>query len=166
MDLLNSLPNLINFVASLPPEFYITIASALGVTGIVEAIKHWADIQGPRVLMLLTLALSCVAAGLEYVMTDASNDPTAFGSYTTLIVGAATILYRFVTQPSLQYARTIRDKRRAERNDRIQSILENAMPAADFLEDELPTSTHLDPEPVAAPAAAAQTSAEKPVGAF
>lgn len=75
------------------------IASALGVSVLTQAIKNWLDLNSPKLILFLTIGLSFISVAILYFTYYAGQNPEILGSKTALVLGIATILYRYLVQP-------------------------------------------------------------------
>ena len=83
-------------VSVLPPDFFILLAGALGVNGLVQAAKKWLDLQNDKVIVMLTLTVSALAAAIPYFILEATKNPSAYGEYTLEILAICTVTYRVI----------------------------------------------------------------------
>lgn len=97
---LTSILHLLNWIISIPSmmpaDGWALLGSALGVSVVMQALKHWIDDEvDPRIIVTLTTILSGIGASLVFVISQLSQNPTVLGSDTATILGIATLLYRF-----------------------------------------------------------------------
>lgn len=86
-------------INSLPPEVWLAVLGGV-VSVVTQAAKKWLDLQSPRVVMALTTALSVVATAVPSLLSAVSHDPTILGQHAAIVIGIATLAYRYIIQPA------------------------------------------------------------------
>lgn len=84
---------------SIPHSFWVALGASGIISVVLQFIKHWLEELSPKVLMTLLTTFSFGAAAINYLLGNASTNPTLLGQQTASLVGLATILYRFVIGP-------------------------------------------------------------------
>jgi hypothetical protein len=90
----------INGFTSIPVEVWAALATAIGISGIVQTIKHKiGDGLSDKTLAGILTALSAVGAATDYLLGQAAQNPSVLGAHTAALVGLATLAYRFIVKP-------------------------------------------------------------------
>lgn len=90
---------ILNNILNAPTEVWIAIGGMIGVSAILQGLKHWFSLQSDKVITALLTALSFVAATFDYLNQAVATNPSILGAKTAAIVGGATVSYRFVVKP-------------------------------------------------------------------
>lgn len=107
----------IDALGSIPASAWGAIGAALGISVILEGLKHKLSLQSDKVITFLLGALSFMAAAIDYLTQASLANPTILGQETVAIVGLATILYRYVVKPLTNLVKDAKEYR--QRKDRI-----------------------------------------------
>lgn len=96
---------IINYLLNQPSSTYTTLLSFLGgstlVATILQVLKHKLNIAEAKSLVTFLLGfLSFLAAFANYILSATSQNPTALGKNTALIVAGAVFIHRFAVSPS------------------------------------------------------------------
>lgn len=129
-----------NVLSEVPTGAYLASGGALAVSLLLEALKKWTNLQSDKMITFLLMALSFGASALEYLMTAIAANPGILGTHTAVLMGLATVLYRYIVKPSrtlLQDAKAFRSTTLTNTVAPIQSapLPQAAVPATIQIED-------------------------------
>jgi hypothetical protein len=91
--------NVTSLISSLPPEVWFVILGGV-VSVVTQAAKKWLNLQSPKVILTLTSTLSLLVTIIPSLLASVSHNPSVLGQHAVLVIGAATLLYRYVIQPA------------------------------------------------------------------
>lgn len=95
----------INYLLNQPTSTYTTLLSFLGgstlVATVLQLLKHKLNIAEAKSLVTFLLGfLSFLAAFANYILSATSQNPTALGKNTALIIAGAVFVHRFAVSPT------------------------------------------------------------------
>lgn len=90
---------LIDWMINIDPSFWVILGSAIGVSSITQALKHWLSLESPKVIILLTTGISAILVAIQYFTYYAAQNPAILGENTAVMLGISTLAYRFLVQP-------------------------------------------------------------------
>lgn len=88
-ELLNSIPN---------SAYYVALASLI-ISVLLQKFKGWFNLKSDKVVTFLFMALSFLTVAIDYLVSAASANPTILGERTFVIMGVATVIYRYLVKP-------------------------------------------------------------------
>lgn len=92
--------SLITLFQSVPASTWQVLGAALGLSGLLQAIKHWFFKElSPQALMTLTGVFAFLASAVQYADSTVKSNPTILGQHTAVLVGVMTFAYRYVVSP-------------------------------------------------------------------
>lgn len=103
--------NLINAVESIPSSAYLTLGGAAIVSLVLQGVKHYVKLTNDKIINILLASFSFLAAGFNYLIQVAPQNPKVLALQTFLLMGASSPVYRFVIKPSyniIQDAKVLR----------------------------------------------------------
>lgn len=83
----------------IPHSFWVALGASGVISIVLQFIKHYLEELSPKVLMVLLTTFSFAAAAINYLLANAAANPHVLGSQTAMLVGMATIVYRFAVAP-------------------------------------------------------------------
>lgn len=97
--------NISDVVNNIPTSTYtalgLTLAAA-GVSILLQLLKKWLSLQSDKVITILFIGLSFATAALDYLLSNASDNPKVLALRTFFLAGLATPIYRFLVKPATQ----------------------------------------------------------------
>lgn len=91
---------LLTFYHSIPASTWQVLGAALGLSGLLQALKHYFFSKlSPHALMSLTTLFAFLASAVQYATTAVKGNPTVLGQHTAVLVGVMTLAYRYVVGP-------------------------------------------------------------------
>lgn len=112
-EVLNTILDVLTWVVSiptlLPPEAWAVLGSAIGVSVVMQTIKSKLEMTNPKTIVLVTTILSLVVTAFAMFISNAEANPQLLGEYTTATLGIATIVYRYLVQPSYAFLLDVRE---------------------------------------------------------
>jgi peptidoglycan/LPS O-acetylase OafA/YrhL len=120
--------NFTAIVNSLPPEVWFVLLGSVVAT-VTQFAKKWLSLQSPKVVMALTTALSVVATVVPSLLAAINHNPAVLGQHAVAVLGAATLLYRYVIQPADAFLQNYRQYKAAQ-SAQVTSPVVPATPTA------------------------------------
>lgn len=93
------LANLINYLQNLPVEVWQVIGAMLGVSVVLQKIKTWAKLQSDKIVTFWLAFLSFIPVVIDYINSQAVQNPDVIAQHTLVIMGGATTVYRYIVKP-------------------------------------------------------------------
>lgn len=91
---------LVTFYHSIPASTWQVIGAAIGLSGLLQAVKHWFFKElSAQATMTLTGLFAFLASAIQYGESAVKGNPTILGQHTALLVGVMTFAYRFIVSP-------------------------------------------------------------------
>jgi hypothetical protein len=111
------MPDLIHYLDMVPVGFWQLLLAAAIVAPLTQGLKKWLDIQKSHHAFILLVIVSAVAAGVEYLKSTPSNNPSIIVAHTALTAFTAQPFYYIfikgfwqgVVAPSLPAARSFNE---------------------------------------------------------
>jgi hypothetical protein len=92
--------SIVTFYQSIPSSTWTVIAAALGLSGLLQALKHFFFSKlSAQALMALTTLFAFLGAAVQYADSAVKSNPTVLGQHTAALLGAMTLSYRYVVAP-------------------------------------------------------------------
>lgn len=92
--------SLVVFYHSIPSSTWAVIGAAIGLSGLLQALKHFFFSKlSPQSLMALTTLFAFLASAVQYADSAVKANPTVLGQHTAALLGAMTLSYRYVVAP-------------------------------------------------------------------
>lgn len=96
---------IIHYLTSQPSSTYTTLFSFLGgstlVATVLQLVKHKLNIAEAKSLVTFLLGMfSFVAAFADYILSATSQNPTALGKNTAILIAGAVFIHRFAVSPA------------------------------------------------------------------
>lgn len=140
VSILNGLLWLTSIPSHIPAETWAFLGSSLGVSVIMQGLKHWLDEQvDPRWLITITTLLSGLAACLVFVINGLTQNPMLLGSDTATILGITTLLYRFAVAPAYGFLLDVHEYQTSKKST-LSDAVENEIKTINAT-SVLPTTT-------------------------
>lgn len=96
--------DLIRYYQDVPPETWIAIFGAGGVSVVTQVIKKLAKLENTRVIQILFAAVAFAASGLQYLASNAhSLPPDVLGIHTAVLIGLGSQWYAHIVKPANNY---------------------------------------------------------------
>lgn len=119
-----------SFINALSSEtaiaIYALIGAGLTASGLTEMIKRKVKLINKGVILFLLTTMSAVPVFVAQVMDYLSQNPTVLGSYTAMVLGVATIVYRLPIKPIANYLHEVneyKDAKKATTASKIEAPL-------------------------------------------
>lgn len=123
------------------------VATGLVISMALQSAKRWFNLQSDKVITFLLAAFAFIAAAVEYLLTIASQDPSILGQNTAMLVGIATVAYRYAVKPVSQFLHDVKEYRLRENRLQAEAApITDEMPIDDGLVEAMET---MDSEPLA-----------------
>ena len=95
---------IVNLFSSVPPQAWTVIVAALAISGVQATVVAFIEARindrlSDKTNQAINGALAAAAEGLNAVVSVGQTNPTAFGTYTLVIVGVSQFIYRYITLP-------------------------------------------------------------------
>lgn len=90
---------ILNNIAAIPPEVWLTIGGVIGASALQQKIKKWFQLQNPKFLVFLTGLFSLLGAVMVAALGWISTQPELMVSYGAIWFTGMTIAYRYFVQP-------------------------------------------------------------------
>lgn len=88
------------FYHSIPASTWQVLGAALGLSGLLQALKHYFFSKlSAHALMTLTTLFAFLASAAQWALQTVHTNPTVLGQHTAVLVGAMTLAYRYVVAP-------------------------------------------------------------------
>lgn len=132
--------DLIHQLSNIPSSAWYAIAAAGVISIVLQAIKHYLEDINPKVLMALLTGFSFAVSGINYLLSQANQNPTVLGNETATLVGLATVLYRFVVKPGYALLLDVKQVRDQELAAKPAGATTTSTAAAPALANAVPAS--------------------------
>lgn len=96
---MQTITGILNSIAAIPPEVWITIGGVIGASAIQQKIKKWFQLQNPKFLVFLTGLFSLLGVVMVAAIGWINTQPQLMVSYGAVWFTGMTIAYRYVVQP-------------------------------------------------------------------
>lgn len=90
---------IVNLLQYVPAETWTALGASLGISVVVQMLKHWIDGLGQKTLVTLVGIFAFIASVAEYLLSVAAQNPAILGAETATLVGLSTLVYRFLVAP-------------------------------------------------------------------
>lgn len=92
--------SLVTFYHSIPASTWQVLGAALGLSGLLQALKHYFFKKfSPQSLMALTTLFAFLGSFVQWATQAVHSNPTVLGQHTAALLGAMTLSYRYVVAP-------------------------------------------------------------------
>lgn len=82
---------------------YLLIGVAISVA--LQFFKRWLSIQSDKVITFMLGAFSFIVVAIDYLISQAAQNPSILGGNTLMFMGATTTLYHYVVKPMTNIVR-------------------------------------------------------------
>lgn len=96
MDVITSI---INAIGNVPAEAWASIFAIVGVSAFQQKLKHWLEIENPKVLVFMTSVFALAGAAIPAMLGFISANPGTMAGDAALWFTGLTLAYRYVVQP-------------------------------------------------------------------
>lgn len=92
--------SIVTFFQSVPASTWQVIGAALGLSTLLQALKHWFFKElSAQALMALTTLFAFLGSAIPYFESTIKSNPTILGQHTAALLGVMTLAYRYVVSP-------------------------------------------------------------------
>lgn len=92
----------------IPPEAWVAIFGAGGVSFITQMLKKWAKLENDKVIQVLFAAVAFAAAALQYLVNAQNLPATVLGLHTAVLVGIGSQWYTHIVKPSSDFIEKVK----------------------------------------------------------
>jgi hypothetical protein len=89
--------------AQVPSGFWQVLLASGVLSPFLKAVQHWWDIQSEKLMIGLVILFAFVAAGLHYLLTTPSGNPSIIAVQTALIGFTMQPIYFLAVKPLYRY---------------------------------------------------------------
>ena len=98
---------------SVPDKTLIYVLIGLLISVGLQFFKRWLSIQSDKVITFMLGAFSFIVVAIDYLISQAAQNPSILGGNTLMFMGATTTLYHYVVKPMTNIVRDAKAYREA-----------------------------------------------------
>jgi len=110
---------------NIPNGMWYALLVSATISLFLQLIKKWLEVQSEKVINALSVMFSFIPVVVDYLLHEASVNPSLLGQRTLMIVGMTQLVYQYAIKPTTNMLRDAKNYRIAKEvgSESVHSVL-------------------------------------------